>query len=812
MNRERPSTFSTVRIMKREHHQQDESVRSAAHVQIDEVCDEFVGELALGRDPKIEALIEGWDEPERSKLLFELIRAEIGHLSKSGDVPSKQHYLERFPDNRQAVNELFQRRAAEKTVANAKFEETLGFRSTLERLRYLDEGGLGVVAIAEDSTLKRETAVKFLHERLTDDKESCEQFRLEAEVTARLQHPGVVAVYGLGESDKGQPFYVMRLVHGETLDEAIQRFHQPSEDALAVRDRQVHFHELLAHFVAVCETIAYAHNRGIIHRDLKPKNVMIGRYGETVVIDWGLAIPVAREGVFKESAERTLMPSLSGESSKKSGGGTPAYMSPEQADGAQELGPLSDVYSLGAVLYKILTNEIPVNGQNIRQMRERVIRGELTQPSQVKRGVSKPLEAVCLKAMARDPQERYPTALELAKDVNRFLADARVMAYKEPLLHALARWGRRHHVLAHTVLFALIVVTLVGVVIAGWQGSQASQERRLRTEADTARASEYALRTRGLQVSAEFAARTIANQIDVRWRILEQVAADPTIHEYLRAINQEIQSSASAGNGKPTLPASTAPLQKHLNQLTDPTNGLYRDIRCNSWFVQVSNGLQVARAPEFQEDGSRSISIGKNYAFRDYYHAKGEDQPSDELDTRPLTVAHNSSVMKSTNGGNLVVALSVPIRANGNNERLGVLGMSIELGTFADLQIDLPEEQRVLLVESRKYHMLGDDWKSYGDRGEGLVLHHEALPALMLTKPSTLPHIDDKIVDYMRKSQVQWQEKNANGGFENLLPDHYRDPLEPTEGARWLAAFAPVLVNSRSKKVTGWFVIVQQRQ
>ena len=139
-----------------------------------------------------------------------------------------------------------------------------------------------------------------------------------------------------------------------------------------LRSREIQFHELLSHFVAVCQTIAYAHNRGIVHRDIKPENVMLGRYGETIVIDWGLAMPVGREGVFKEISEQTLMPSSGSQQSGNEGrgAGTPAYMSPEQAEGRTDLGPASDIYSLGVTLYKILAGRIPFSAEQLARHQE----------------------------------------------------------------------------------------------------------------------------------------------------------------------------------------------------------------------------------------------------------------------------------------------------------------------------------------------------------------------------------------------------------------------------------------------------------
>ncbi len=224
-------------------------------------------------------------------------------------------------------------------------------------LRHHARGGIGMVFVAMDSELHREVALKQIQTHHADDPTSRARFLLEAEVTGRLEHPGVVPVYGLGTNDQGRPFYAMRFVRGESLKEAIERFHQadahfdrdPAERTLALR-------QLLRRFIDVCNAIAYAHSRGVIHRDLKPANILLGPYGETLVVNWGLAKVVGREDPTPHPmAEMTLRPashSGSGETMAGSAVGTPAYMSPEQADGRPDrIGPASDIYGLGATLY-----------------------------------------------------------------------------------------------------------------------------------------------------------------------------------------------------------------------------------------------------------------------------------------------------------------------------------------------------------------------------------------------------------------------------------------------------------------------------
>src|SRR5262245_3131718 len=214
-------------------------------------------------------------------------------------------------------------------------------------------GGLGEVFVALDEELGREVALKEIKAQHADRPDFRARFVREAEVTGNLEHPGIVPVHGLGSYEDGRPYYAMRFVKGESLQEALERFHQA--DAAPRRDpgeRELALRALLNRFVAVCNAVAYAHSRGVVHRDLKPANVMLGEYGETLVVDWGLAKLIDHsEGT---TATVRPVPTTSGDSTPTELGqvvGTPAFMPPEQARGEHDReGPASDVFSLGATL------------------------------------------------------------------------------------------------------------------------------------------------------------------------------------------------------------------------------------------------------------------------------------------------------------------------------------------------------------------------------------------------------------------------------------------------------------------------------
>jgi serine/threonine-protein kinase len=335
-------------------------------------------------------------------------------------------------------------------------------------VRFHARGGLGEVFVAQDAEVHREVALKQIQDRHSGDPESRSRFLLEAEITGGLEHPGVVPVYGLGHNDDGRPFYAMRFIRGDSLKEAIARFHQGELSGRRPGERILELQKLLRRFLDVCNAIAYAHSRGVLHRDIKPGNIMVGQYGETLVVDWGLAKVV---GTRERSGEATLRPpSASGSSETLPGSaiGTPAYMSPEQAAGRlDQLGPASDVYSLGATLYCLLTGKAPIESSSLdlEAILERVQRGDFPRPRQVNAELPRALEAISVKAMALHPGDRYASPRALADDIERWLADEPVAAWLEPISIRTRRWMRRNRTMVAAVA-AMVLVGLVALSIA----------------------------------------------------------------------------------------------------------------------------------------------------------------------------------------------------------------------------------------------------------------------------------------------------------------------------------------------------------
>jgi serine/threonine-protein kinase len=305
-------------------------------------------------------------------------------------------------------------------------------------------GGMGRVWRARDNDLNREVAFKEVLPDQVLEPEVRRRFLQEAQITGQLDHPGIVPVYELARRPGDeQPFYTMKFVRGRTLHEAIKDYHQQRADG---RTDPLEWTRLLQAFITVCQAIAYAHSRGVIHRDLKPANVYLGRFGEVIVLDWGLAKMVDRPDPEEPFPSVALSDEAKGEATAQGGLlGTPPYMAPEQAEARLDLiDGRTDIYGLGAILFELLTGRVPHPGKSSNEVIYRIATGETPRARSVDPKVPKALDAICAKAMARERTERYAKATELAEDVQRWLSDEPVSVYPEPVYQRLARQVRRH--------------------------------------------------------------------------------------------------------------------------------------------------------------------------------------------------------------------------------------------------------------------------------------------------------------------------------------------------------------------------------
>lgn len=355
-------------------------------------------------------------------------------------------------------------------------------------LRPHAKGGLGQVYVAMDSELNREVALKEIQTAHADDVANRSRFVLEAEITGGLEHPGIVPVYGIGTYADGRPFYAMRFIRGVSLMYAIDQAHSARRanpvqaPPLAAGDLR----KLLRRLIDVCNALQYAHDRGVLHRDLKPSNIMLGKYGETLLVDWGLAKPLGKTD--QPAIERPLMPTAATDSSATLDGyaiGTPAFMSPEQAAGhIDEITTASDVYGLGATMYCVLTGNPPIQGQDVQQILQNARRGRYVAPRRIQPALAPALEAICLKAMSLKPADRYGSPRLVAEDIERWLADEPVQAWPEPLTVRARRWIANHRTLV-TASAATMLVAAVSLAAATVLLTSANERTRLANQSLT---------------------------------------------------------------------------------------------------------------------------------------------------------------------------------------------------------------------------------------------------------------------------------------------------------------------------------------
>ena len=398
-------------------------------------------------------------------------------------------------------------------------------RQRFQILRPHARGGLGVVSVALDGELKREVAFKQILDEYADDPDSRVRFLREAEITGGLEHPGIVPVYGLGTCGDGRPYYAMRLIRGETLKDAISRHHDGTSKARSTGN-SLELRKLLRCFTDACNAIEYAHSRGVLHRDIKPSNMIVGKYGETLIIDWGLAKVLGREKTTDFANEGTLTSMIDADSSPTLAGsamGTPSYMSPEQAAGQLELlGPASDVYSLGATLYCLITGRAPFEGDNLSDILKRVALGQFAPPKAIRAEIPPALDAICRKAMALHASERYGSPRALAGDIDLWLADEPVGAWAEPVWARSTRWARRHKPVVAMTAAILVTTSLALAIGTRLIANERDQARSERNEARRQKQEAQLERDRAVKFSIQAESKELQLRIVFARRLLLQ--------------------------------------------------------------------------------------------------------------------------------------------------------------------------------------------------------------------------------------------------------------------------------------------------
>lgn len=316
------------------------------------------------------------------------------------------------------------------------------------------QGGMKRIYRVLDKMTDREVALAVIHS--ISGEQLVEQFILEARITARLEHPNIMPIYDIGLDESGEPFFTMKLVRGKSLGTILHSLNEGDKEF----QRQYHLDILLDIFIKVCDAVAYAHNSGLLHLDIKPDNIQIDSFGQVLVCDWGLSryrSPLASEDKHIEIAYGKKNITLSDNIS-----GTPGYMSPEQVlKPLTELNEASDIYSLGCILYEILTYKMPIEKDALKTMLERTVSGDIIPPRNRVKDANIPssIESVCIKAISFDPDSRYATAGELSREILSFRGGYATEAENAGFIKQFTLLITRHKTVCGIILSALFAIT-----------------------------------------------------------------------------------------------------------------------------------------------------------------------------------------------------------------------------------------------------------------------------------------------------------------------------------------------------------------
>lgn len=449
---------------------------------IDRICDRFEKAWRAGERPDLAAFLA--DAPERGReLLFRgLLTLELEFLLSSDTGPEAGLYRERFPEHREGISAVFASFGlGRQTIEDPELDGVLARAeiapAALEALRSagydvrgeLGRGGMGVVYLASNLGLNRPCALKMILAGPHAGSVAAARFRVEAEAVARLRHPGIVQVYHVGEAG-GLPFLELEYVSGGSLDRVLEGTPWVPADAARLVE-------------ALARAIAMAHRKGLVHRDLKPANILLEPDGSPKIADFGLAKNLDWDGGLTKT--QAIL-------------GSPSFMAPEQAEGkSDQIGAVTDVYALGAVLYVLLAGRPPFKAATPLETMSQVKSVEPVAPSRFQPGLPRDIETICLKCLEKTPGRRYATAEALAEDLRRFQADEPILARPARWWDRASEWARRRPMVA-ALLAAVVLVTALGVGMVTWQWRRAetkavAESKARRRAEDEGRRAEEAL-------------------------------------------------------------------------------------------------------------------------------------------------------------------------------------------------------------------------------------------------------------------------------------------------------------------------------
>ena len=607
-----------------------------------------------------------------------------------------------------------------------------------ELVERLAQGGMGVVYKARDVELGRLIALKVILTGRFATETEIARFRHEAEAAANLDHPNIVPIYEIDEHE-GWPYFTMKFIEGGSLANHVARFRRDARAAARM-------------MATVAGAVHYGHRRGVLHRDLKPHNILIDEHGQPHVADFGVA-----KRLSEDDAQMTRTGTVIG---------TPAYMSPEQAAGkTKEITVAADVYSLGAILYEVLTGRPPFEGDSPVQVLRAVIEDEPVPPRQTDPRIDRDLETICLKCLDKDRRQRYRSAEELEQELTRWCCGGLIRARPVSRAARVARWVRRNPVVAGGAVgtVALIVATIVvALSVARQREAQVLEEVR-----------------RGNLWSARTAAISYLWQLDRFSRTVEELAGDPQLIERLR--HGDVDGARAWLHDV---------AQRH---------GLSEGFE--SWLLLDGGGVTIERFPPIPE------LVGRDFDHRDYFTGAMR-----HAGRRGHAAVHVSRVFKSEADGLYKFAISAPVTgaaAATDSRPLGVIVATIApASTIGSLRLN--DGRRVAALagridpsslaagaarDERSYRLLVHP--AYHRRDETVEVRNEQL----LRMPE--PRADRPELHLLEPTE----DAGAAAGAAGFTDDHFVDPMSARDAryaGRWLAALARV-------GNTPLVVIVQQR-
>lgn len=453
------------------------------------------------------------------------------------------------------------------------------------------EGGMGVVYNARQVSLNRKVALKMIRSGRLASASEIARFRTEVEAAAALAHPHIVRVHEVGEHE-GHPFVSMELIEGDSLAEQLGEGRWSLKPA-NIEERQRDVARLL---VKVARAVHHAHQRGVIHRDLKPANILLDEQGSPFLTDFGLAKLVEQDR--GQTQDRAIL-------------GTPAYMAPEQArGGAKHVTTAADIYSLGAILYELLTSLPPFTGSSPLEILEHVRSKEPLRPRSLNPALDRDLETICLKCLEKEPARRYASAEDLALELERWLAGEPILARPVGQWERAWKWGRRNPILAFSGA-AVLLSLLAGLLVSSWQWNRAERERRQTQEANTL--------LRLQQVEDHFASDRVDTALAALARLLREQPDNRIAAERLvNALRQRVFFLPSDAPPFPPAASLAASPREHFRvEALEDLSIQVQDVRTGQAIFKIPKAHDnVIRDARLSSDGRRLISAAADSTAR----------------------------------------------------------------------------------------------------------------------------------------------------------------------------------------------------